>query len=140
MSPVESVCSSAVKASIDANCPLLVVLTETGGTALSIAKYRPRVPILAICASETTIRQLQVVRGVVPMLTASFVGTDSVIAKAVTKAKNDGMVKAGDCAVAVHGQRVEIPGHSNLMKMVIVPCNLPQVKGHQPGVFRLPAL
>lgn len=121
MTPVESVCSSAVKASIDSNCPLIVVLTETGGTALSIAKYRPRVPILAICASETTIRQLQVVRGCVPMLTASFVGTDSVIAKAITKAKADGMVNTGDCVVAVHGQRVEIPGHSNLMKMVIVP-------------------
>merc|ERR1719507_2901620 len=121
MSAVESVCSSAVKATIDANCPLIVVLTETGHTARAIAKYRPKAPILAICASEITIRQLNVVRGVIPVLTASFVGTDSVINKALDKAKADGMVKSGDCVVAVHGQREECPGHSNLMKMVVVP-------------------
>jgi len=121
MTAVESVCSSAVKATIDANCPLIVALTETGHTARAIAKYRPRSPILAISASETTIRQLQCVRGVIPMLTASFVGTDSVIAKALEKAKSDGMVKTGDCVVAIHGQREECAGHSNLMKMVVVP-------------------
>lgn len=121
MTAVESVCSSAVKATVDSNCQLIVVLTETGHTALMIAKYRPKVPILAITASETTMRQLLVVRGVVPMQTASFVGTDAVIQKALVRARSDGMVAAGDCVVAVHGQREECPGHSNLMKMVVVP-------------------
>merc|ERR1712118_438306 len=72
---VESVCSSAVKACIDSGAPL----------------------ILALTASETTARQLLCVRGVVPMLTASFVGTDSVIQKALNRAKAESMVKAGDC-------------------------------------------
>merc|ERR1712137_655642 len=113
MSQVESVCSSAVKCTVDSNCPLIVVLTETGHTARLIAKYRPKAPILAITASETTVRQLLAVRGVIPMLTASFVGTDSVITKALNKAKADGMVKAGDCVVAVHGQKEECAGASN---------------------------
>merc|ERR1712187_778417 len=85
MSSVESIGSSAVKATVDANCPLIIALTETGHTAWMIAKYRLQAVILAITASETTVRQLLVVRGVVPMLTASFVGTDSVIQKALTK-------------------------------------------------------
>jgi len=121
MTPVESICSSAVKATIDSGCPLIIALTETGHTARVIAKYRPRATILAISASESTVRQLQCVRGVVSMLTASFVGTDSVIQKALEKAKADGMVKTGDCVVAIHGQREECPGHSNLLKMVTVP-------------------
>jgi pyruvate kinase len=121
MSSVESICSSAVKATIDAGCPLIIALTETGHTARVIAKYRPRATILAISASETTVRQLLCVRGVVSMLTASFVGTDSVIAKALARAKQDGMVKSGDTVVAIHGQREECPGHSNLLKMVVVP-------------------
>jgi len=121
MSAVESVCSSAVKATIDSGCKLIIALTETGSTAQCIAKYRPRAPILAISASETTVRQLLVVRGVVPMLTASFAGTESVIAKALEKAKADGMVVSGDMVIAVHGQREECPGHSNLLKMVVVP-------------------
>merc|ERR1719359_734297 len=117
MDAVESICSSAVKTTVDANCPLIVALTETGHTARMIAKYRPKATILAISASETTVRQLLCVRGVVPMLTASFVGTDSVIQKGLVKAKADGMVKEGDCVVAVHGQREECAGHSNLLKM-----------------------
>merc|ERR1712039_847367 len=120
MTPVESVCSSAVKATVDSNCPLIVALTETGHTARMIAKYRPKATILAISASESTVRQLMCVRGVVPMHTASFVGTDSVIQKALVRAKADGMAKAGDAVVAIHGQREECPGHSNLLKMVTV--------------------
>jgi len=54
------------------------------------------------------------------MHTASFVGTDAVIKKAVARAKELGMVKAGDEIVAIHGQQEECPGHSNLLKMVIV--------------------
>jgi len=119
ISPVESICSSAVKATVDADAPLILALTETGSTARLIAKYRPKAVILAITASETTARQLLCVRGVVPMLTASFVGTDSVIAKGLAKAKADGMVKEGQPVVAVHGQREECPGHSNLIKIVV---------------------
>mmetsp|Transcript_97179 Transcript_97179/g.225284 ORF Transcript_97179/g.225284 Transcript_97179/m.225284 type:complete len:152 (-) Transcript_97179:100-555(-) len=121
MNPVEAVCSSAVKAAIDARCKLIIALTETGHTAMVIAKYRPKATILAITASESTVRHLQICRGVVPMLTASFIGTDSVIAKAITKAKEDGLVVKGDYVVAVHGTKEESAGHSNLLKIVQVP-------------------
>jgi pyruvate kinase len=116
----ESICSSAVKASIDSESPLIIALTETGHTARLIAKYRPQAVILAISASDTTIRQLLDVRGVIPTHTASFVGTDSVIAKGITKAKEMGLIKTGDTVVAVHGQQEECAGHSNLMKMLNV--------------------
>jgi len=121
VSGVESICSSAVKATIDSGCPLIIVLTETGATARMVAKYRPRSTIVAITASDTTARQLGLVRGVVPMLTASFQGTDSVISKALVFAKKEGMTKSGDLIIAVHGQQEECPGHSNLLKMVVVP-------------------
>eukprot|EP00403_Amphidinium_massartii_P021737 CAMPEP_0178398398 /NCGR_PEP_ID=MMETSP0689_2-20121128/14752_1 /TAXON_ID=160604 /ORGANISM="Amphidinium massartii, Strain CS-259" /LENGTH=522 /DNA_ID=CAMNT_0020019159 /DNA_START=87 /DNA_END=1655 /DNA_ORIENTATION=+ len=121
MEAVESVCSSAVKVSVDSGCKLILALTETGHTARLIAKYRPKATILAISASETSVRQLLCVRGVTPMLTASFVGTDSVISKALVRAKADGMVVSGDWVVAIHGQKEECPGSSNLMKMVPVP-------------------
>lgn len=121
MSPVEGVCSSAVKAAIDCEAKLIVALTETGATAVILAKYRPKAQILAITASETTQRHLHISRGVVPMLTASFVGTDSVIAKALKQAKEWGMVTTGDCVVAVHGTKEECPGSSTLMKMIVVP-------------------
>ena len=89
---------------------LIIALTETGHTARVISKYRPPCPILAITASEPTLRQMLANRGVVPILTASFQGTDSVIAKALAKAKEINMVKPGDNVVALHGQKEECPG------------------------------
>jgi len=121
VSSVEAMCSSAVKETVDADCQLIVALTETGYTARTVAKYRPAVPILAITASPTTVRQLGVVRGVVPMLTASFNGTDSVISKALKQAVAAGMVKSGDSIVAVHGTGEGVAGNSNLMKVMTVP-------------------
>lgn len=121
MNKVEAVCSAAVKTAVDAKCPVILALTETGSTAQLLAKYRPEATIVAVTASETTARQLLVVRGVVSMHTASFQGTDSVIVKALEKCKQDGLVKSGDCVVAVHGQKEECPGASNLMKVVTVP-------------------
>merc|ERR1719410_629963 len=121
MCPVEALCSSAVKAAVDCGCKLILALTETGSTAISLAKYRPRATILAVTASESTLRHLLLCRGVLPILTASFVGTDSVITKAIAKAKEDGLVVSGDTVVAVHGTKEESPGHTNLLKMVVVP-------------------
>jgi len=121
MSSVEAVCCSAVKAAIDAKAALILALTETGSTALLLAKYRPEAPILAISASDATIRQLLYARGVVPIGTASFQGTDSVIQKGLARAKEMGIAKTGDVVVAVHGTREECAGSTNMMKIVTVP-------------------
>merc|ERR1712194_950955 len=86
LAAVESVCSSAVKAAMDTNAPLILALTETGHTARMLAKYRPEATILAVSANGSTIRQLLCVRGVISMETASFVGTDSVITKGLNYA------------------------------------------------------
>jgi len=120
-SSVEAVCSAAVKAAIDAKASMVMALTETGQTAQALAKFRPWAPILAIAASETVIRQLQTSRSVVPIATASFQGTDSVIQKGLAKAKELGIVKSGDLVVAVHGTCEEHSSGTNLMKMVPVP-------------------
>merc|ERR1712014_30038 len=89
--------SSGVTA-IESKATLIVALTETGSTARMLAKYRPQAPILAITASESTSRQMLLLRGVVSVLTASFVGTDSVIQKALATAKEMGIAKKGDVA------------------------------------------
>lgn len=121
MPTVEAVCSSAVKAALDMGAPLILALTETGQTARLLAKYRPPQVIFAVTASETTARQLQLVRGVQVMLTASFQGTDSVIRKALFKAKEMKMIFENDQVVAVHGQKEECAGQTNLLKVITVP-------------------
>jgi pyruvate kinase len=117
---VEAVCAAAVKTAADANCKVILALTETGNTAMLLCKYRPSATIVAITVSEQVARQLNVCRGVASIVTGSFQGMDSVIKKGVDKLKADGVLKDGDSIVAVHGQKEEMPAASNLLKVLTV--------------------
>lgn len=114
----EYVCASAVKAAVDARCPLIIAITNDGDNALILAKYRPQAPIMAITPSERTFRQLSISSGVIPVLTSGFgskadlgaafkINTDAdigAITEAINHAKDTGLVKPGDHVVAVQGQ------------------------------------
>ena len=79
----ESVCSSAVKAVIDTDAPLVAALTGTGRTATTLVKYRSRATTLGASANGSEIRRLPCVRGVVSATeVASSAGTDFVITEA----------------------------------------------------------
>eukprot|EP00744_Colponema_vietnamica_P001568 GILI01002586.1.p1 GENE.GILI01002586.1~~GILI01002586.1.p1 ORF type:complete len:529 (+),score=205.88 GILI01002586.1:236-1588(+) len=120
METPEAVCSAAVKTALDMEVKLILVLTETGYSARMVAKYRPVQPILALSASESAIRQLQVTRGTLGLRVPSFQGTDMLIRNALNSAKQMGLCDSGDVVVAVHGMREEVPGHSNLLKIIHV--------------------
>lgn len=121
VSIVEAVACAAVASAEDTNAALCLALTETGYTARLISKYRPRELVLAASASEATIRQLQIQRGVIGIKVESFQGTDIVIRGALKEAVAMGLVNGGDNVVAVHGMMEEVAGGSNLLKIVSVP-------------------
>jgi pyruvate kinase len=116
----ESVCSSAVKAAGETKANLIIALTETGSTARLISKYRPSVPILALSATESSVKQLVLHRGVLPLQVASFQGTDSVLKSAMETAKLMGLCQVGDTIICVHGMKEEVSGSSNLLKIMTV--------------------
>eukprot|EP00922_Rhytidocystis_sp_ex-Travisia-forbesii_P009364 GHVS01013638.1.p1 GENE.GHVS01013638.1~~GHVS01013638.1.p1 ORF type:complete len:523 (+),score=67.37 GHVS01013638.1:95-1663(+) len=121
VSTQEAVACAAVETAADTGAALILALTETGHTARLITKYRPEQLVLALSASESTVRHLQVLRGVISILVQSFQGTDHVIFSALTIAKERGLVESGQSVVAVHGIKEEVAGSSNLMKVVEVP-------------------
>lgn len=116
----EAVARAAVETAQSADATLILALTETGVTARLIAKYRPMQPILALSASESTIKHLQIIRGITTQQVPSFQGTDHVIRNALAEAKERDLVAVGDRIVAVHGMKEESPGSSNLLKVLVV--------------------
>lgn len=60
----ETLCASAVLAALDVGSPLLLVLTRTGRTAASLARFRPPCPVVALTADAAVARALKLVRGV----------------------------------------------------------------------------
>lgn len=94
-----------------------VVLTETGKTAKYLSRLRPKMPIIAMSASEKTLDELKLVWGVEPI---SFeyekkkkVSVQEVLALLTQAAK----VLPGDKVVMIHG---EIWGEEGLSSVVRV--------------------
>merc|ERR1719261_2014504 len=58
MSPAEMVCSSAVRAATDSAASLVVVLPEAVSAIDLVAKYRPKVPILAMDHADRPTKDL----------------------------------------------------------------------------------
>lgn len=119
LSKVESIASSAVRAAAKISAKLLVVFTHSGHTAQLVAKYRPQIPILTLVVPKITTnslswklegrevaRQILLVRGCLPMLTAPKAGTDETLKEAILAAQARGLIGSGDRVVVV--QRVHV--------------------------------
>jgi len=116
----ESMASAAVKTAMDTNCCLIIAVTESGYTAKLLAKYRPSVPILALSSKEETVKYMLCLKGVIPMQVPSFDGIEHVLHNALSYAKDHGLCSSKDKIVVVHGNKEDIGGGSNLIKVLEV--------------------
>jgi len=114
----EVVCSYAVRAANDLGASVIIVLTESGGTARLVAKYRPRVPIICVTNDQNTANFLLLTRATLPLLVTSMVGSDHLISVAMEHAKKAGFAKPGSSAVIIQGTLEGNPGNSNLLKVL----------------------
>jgi len=106
----EAVSAAAARTAQDARKALVMVVTETGETPRLVAKYRPHVPIVAVCLDEAVARQCSLLRGVVPIVVPvdacldghnSTQVVNSVIKRAVEFVKEKNIAKEGT-AVVLH--------------------------------------
>jgi len=121
MDTTEAVASSAVKTAMDIGAKMIVVLTETGTTARTVAKYRPEMPILVLTGMAEVARQVKgYLRGAEVIAVGSMIGTASVVTRAMDAGKEFGFVKAGDHVVVIHGLQEATAGATNLLKVITV--------------------
>ncbi|MFA4842787.1 MAG: pyruvate kinase, partial [Candidatus Omnitrophota bacterium] len=104
------------------NARALVVFTKSGSTCRSMAQLRPSMPIIAITPLEDTARQLNLVRGVYPVLVSHEPGNldefeqyavsavQEVLARQLRKAKGDFYVVLtyGEPGVSGKSNKIEI--------------------------------
>ena len=95
----------------------IIAFTSSGSTARRVAKYRPKVPILAITPSQVTQRQLSLSWGV----RAFQIPEPSKIAMLFTRgarvAKQTGLAQDGDLVVITGGVPIGVSGSTNLLKV-----------------------
>jgi pyruvate kinase len=94
----------------------IVTPTRSGATARRISRYRPDAPILALTPSETTLRQLCLTRGVVPVLIPELVKPVDLTGAALKWAKKILPLKRGDRIVITAGTSID-PGTTNTIRL-----------------------
>ena len=85
-----------------------------------MSRFRPDTQIIACVLDETTRCQLNVYRGVTPLLMDYATSTDELISMSVAKAKTAGLVQDGDLVVVTAGVPVGISGTTNMIKVHMV--------------------
>ncbi|KAI9335322.1 pyruvate kinase [Obelidium mucronatum] len=119
----ESIASSAVLTASQVNAAIIIVITELGGTARLVAKYRPQIPVIAATLVKQTARQLAATFGLVPYY---HDGSEvNVIQETVRFALDLKLCKPGDIAVITSGQSVGfLEGTTTQMQLYTIPSNL----------------
>jgi pyruvate kinase len=98
----------------------IVAFTQSGSTAQRVAKYRPRMPIIAITPSRAVCRRVLLSWGVQPYQIAGVSAVDDIFALADRVVKELGLAQADDLVVITAGIPVGIPGSTNLLKVETV--------------------
>lgn len=98
----------------------IITHTTSGSTARMVARHRPVAPIVAGCPDPVICRQLLLVWGVFPALTAKVETTEAIINTGVKAALDSGIIKPGDLVVITTGVPVGVAGTTNLLKVHVV--------------------
>jgi pyruvate kinase len=95
----------------------ILVPTYSGRTASSVARYRPRRPVIAVTHQPYAARQLAIEWGVVPREIEECRDVEELWAATIQAARDSGIVASGDRVVITAGTAVNVPGTTNLIKV-----------------------
>ncbi|MBI2930650.1 MAG: pyruvate kinase [Planctomycetes bacterium] len=93
----------------------IVVPTVSGYTAHRVARYRPRIPIIALTPSETIRRRLMLTWGIEAVVAPWLNGAENVLERFREPVRASGWVAAGDLVVVTAGWPFAQPGITNLV-------------------------
>jgi len=95
----------------------IVAFTRSGSTAGRVAKYRPKMPILAITPDCNVCRRLLLRWGVCPIQIPEQKSIDELFATGVRLAREMKIARPGDLVVITGGIPIGVAGSTNLLKV-----------------------
>ncbi len=113
----EAIARGACEAADALNAKMIVCLTLTGSIARSMAKWRPKTPILAISPRKEVVQRLNLVWGVYALQNPLFYNTDELLAELPGLLKNLDLVQSGDVVVITAGIPLSQVKPTNMIKI-----------------------
>lgn len=114
---IESLAYSCVMLGENVEAKAISTITHSGSTARRIAKFRPRVPIVAFTESDKVRRQLGLVWGVRPVKIGEIFDTDKSVKLMEEYLKRHGMVDKEDRVIIATGMPIAKRGRTNMIKV-----------------------
>ncbi|GAA0456297.1 pyruvate kinase [Alkalibacillus silvisoli] len=120
MTITDAISHSVANLAEDLKVKAIVTATESGNTARTVSKYRPKANIVAVTSKAYVNRQLSLVWGVHAMQGEQVDSTDEMLALAVEKGLESQLFQHGDRIVITAGVPVGESGTTNLIKVHVV--------------------
>lgn len=95
----------------------IITATQSGSTAKSVSKYKPKARIVAVTPKEAVARRLALTWGVYPALCRPTSTTDEMFAAAIEASLHNGFIKNGDLVIITAGVPVGVSGTTNLLRV-----------------------
>ena len=114
---VESLAYSCVTIAENVDAKAISTITHSGNTAKRIAKFRPKVPIIAFTESQSVRRQLNLVWGVHSIRLDEIFDTDMSVKMMEEYMASHGLVNAGDRVIIATGIPLAQRGRTNMIKV-----------------------
>jgi len=114
---VESIAYSCVRIAENVDAKAISTITHSGNTARRIAKFRPKVPIVAFTESQKVRRQLNLVWGVKPVHINQIFDTDKSVKLMENYIKDNGWAVEHDRIIIATGLPIAKKGRTNMVKV-----------------------
>jgi pyruvate kinase len=116
----EAVAAASVNFATDLKMPAILTLTETGRTALYVAKYRPPCPVFCCTPLAATVRRLGIVRGCHAVQLPPDVPESANMMVVVDACKDVGAVQPGETVVVTLGSNYRTTGSTDMMHVITI--------------------
>lgn len=116
----EAISHATVQVAHELSAASIITDTQTGYTARMVSKYRPLSHIVAVTPNERTVRKMQVMWGVQPVLRATAKNSDEMVENAIQSALASGIVSEGDLVVITAGVHATGTGTTNMIRVHVV--------------------
>lgn len=117
----EAIARAACEAADSLNAKAIVALTLTGSIARSMAKWRPKTPIIAISPRPEVTNRMSLIWGVYGIQNPLFYNTDELLQQLPDLLKKLNIVSSGDTIVMTAGIPINQVRPTNMVKINRIP-------------------
>lgn len=114
----DAIAAASVQIAHTTGAQVIVALTESGSTALRVARERPDCPVIGLTISQSVARRLALVWGVHAVTTTAIHAMTEAVAHALAVARQEGFARKGDEIIVVAGVPFGRPGTTNTLQVV----------------------